>query len=267
MGGTKTGILLSSAGKNLTDPEFEALLGAYVVWNQKEASHIDVRSGRVRAFYEDKATALALTILSVATVRNLPPLRRTFESITLTPSAQYCALALLNVGKTRDVLRIIKKVGREPKEVRYWFNLGVAHATEKRMNELATGVPGTLLRVVAKRAFWEDPRNSRSRLRGRDLLSVQVQNNRALYLRLVAHATIGAAQLENCDLLKRLAQHEFRLIARAAAIRLINLAGEEGIRILQSVIPHAIEQGGDAESLGMALRDAEIQMLGVAELW
>jgi hypothetical protein len=64
---------------------------------------------------------------------------------------------------------------------------------------------------------------------------------------------------------RRLTQHEFRLIAKAAAIRLIQLAGKDGIRILQSAIPEAIERG-DAESLRLALRDAEIQTLGLADL-
>ena len=120
MRGTRAAILLSSVGKKLTDAEFQALLETYLLCNQKEASYIDAESRRVRAIYEDKATALATAILSAATVPKLEPLRRMFERIILTPSAQHYVLALLSVGKPKDVLGIIKKVEQQPTEIRYW---------------------------------------------------------------------------------------------------------------------------------------------------
>lgn len=56
------------------------------------------------------------------------------------------------------------------------------------------------------------------------------------------------------------------MIARAAAIRLTTIAGSNGIRMLQSTAIEAIESE-NAESLAMALRDAEIQEFGLAQLW
>jgi len=91
-------------------------------------------------------------------------------------------------------------------------------------------------------------------------------DNRALYLRLVAHAVVGAAGQNDLDLLEKLAQHDYRMIARAAAVRLAQLGGDDGIKILQSAVKEAIERG-NAEAFGIALRDAEIQRFGLAEIW
>lgn len=68
------------------------------------------------------------------------------------------------------------------------------------------------------------------------------------------------------DLLKDLSLHEFRMIARAAAIRLAQLAGDPGIRMLQSAVTDAIEHQ-HAEAFGLAVRDAEIESLGLVKLW
>jgi hypothetical protein len=235
-------------------------------WNLQEAAHAEERSRFRRAIYEKKATALATAILRTATARDLNSLRRVFERITLTPSAQYYALALIGVGTTGDLLRIIRKVEIADREIRYWFQVQVARAIEKRITQLGGKMPGTLQRVYRRKAFWEDPRGERSRFLRRDMLSARIPFNRGLYLRLVAHAAIGAAQMENADLLKKLAQHRFHLVARAAAIRLTKLAGDAGIRLLQSVTTDAINKG-NTESFAFALRDAEIQSLGLADLW
>jgi hypothetical protein len=85
-----------------------------------------------------------------------------------------------------------------------------------------------------------------------------------LYLRLVAHAIIGAAGRGDLDLLKKLALHEFRMIARAAAIRLAQLGEDGGIGMLQSVTADAIEHGR-AEAFGLAIRDAEMLRLGLVD--
>jgi hypothetical protein len=262
----KIAILLSSVHGDLTREDFGALLEAYLHWNAKEAELSEVPSRRGRALYEDKATAIAEAVLRAATERNLTQLRHVFGRITLTPSAQCYVLALLRLGTTKDVLSIIKKVERAPYGIRYWFQIEIAHAIERRMTELGGQVPVALLRIQGKKAFWEDPRGEWRRFLRSDLLPLTYQNNRALYLRMVAHAMIGAARRENADLLKKLAQHGYRMIARAAAIRLTRLAEDVGVRMLQSAATEAIEQG-NAESFAVALRDAEIQRFGLAELW
>ena len=67
---------------------------------------------------------------------------------------------------------------------------------------------------------------------------------------------------DNLDLLQRLAQHKYRMIAGAAATRLAQLAGDEGIKMLQSAVTTAIEHR-NAEPFGGAVRDAEIQRFGL----
>lgn len=241
LGATKIAVLLSSVRGNLGDADFRALLKAYLHWNEKEAEHLEVLSRRRRAFYEDKATALSMALLRGATTRNLKPLRQMFQRITLTASAQYYALTLLRVGNTEDVVRIVKKVERAPTQVPYWFQIEMGQAIGKRMTELSGQPPVALLRICTRKAFWEDPRGERSRFSRKDLLPLRVENNRALYLRLVAYAIIGAAKMENSALLVKLAQHEYRMIARAAAIRLVQLAGDAGIRMLQSATTEAVK--------------------------
>ena len=53
-------------------------------------------------------------------------------------------------------------------------------------------------------------------------------------------------------------------IWRAAASRLAELAGDEGIKMLQEAVTPSIERQS-AEAFGLAVRDAEIQRLGLAE--
>jgi hypothetical protein len=258
--------MLSPVRGKITEKEFVALLRAYLEWNQQEAAHMNELNRFRRAIYEDKATALATAILRIATERNLKSLRSTFQKITLTPSAQYYVLSLLRVGTTKDVLRIIKKVGTSDSEVRYWFQIQVAYAIERRMLELGGRIPVTLRRLCVCKAFREDPQRGKSRFSRGDMLPVKVSFNRGLFRRLVAHAAIGAARIEDSGLLKELAEHEFHLIARASAIRLTTLGGDAGIALLQSATADAIEQG-HTESFAFAFRDAEIQKLGLAKLW
>lgn len=60
-------------------------------------------------------------------------------------------------------------------------------------------------------------------------------------------------------------QHKYRMIARAAAIRLVLLSGDDGVRRLQSAVTPSIKHR-NAEPFGLAVRDAEIQRFGLLEL-
>ncbi|MGD0226055.1 MAG: DUF4062 domain-containing protein [Terriglobia bacterium] len=266
LGASKCGVFLSSLRGPVSETDCGVLLTAYLHWNGKEYEHADVLSRRRRAVYEDKATALSDTLLRVATKTNLPLIRECFEAIKLTPSAQYYVLTLLRLGNTSDVLRIIRKVEMASYEIRYWFQIEMGQAIERRMAEFGGPIPKRLMRIQGKRGFWEIRRRRENRPTRRDLLPLGYQNNRSLYLRLVAHAIIGAAGKDDSNLLKKLAQHEYRMIARAGAIRLAELMGDAGITMLQSAAKEAIERG-TGESLAVALRDAEIHRFGLVELW
>ena len=230
------------------------------MWPTRQAGH------RLRAVYENKASTLAVAMLRTATKRDLKLLRESFQLISLTPSAQYFVLTLVRLGNSMDILEVIKRVERANHDIRYWFQIEMGHAIERRMTDLGRSLPIELLRISRKKGFWEDSRNERSKFSRKDLLTLKHLDNRALYLRIVAHAMIGAARQGDLDLLQRLTQHNYRMIARAAAIRLARLAGDAGIKMLQSTVAAAIERG-NGEPFGLAVRDAEIQRLGLAELW
>ena len=82
----------------------------------------------------------------------------------------------------------------------------------------------------------------------------------------MAHAVIGAATLKDVDLLKKMAFHDYRMILRAAAIRLTELTGDQGIRTVQSLTGDAVATG-QVESLSLAIREAELHASDVAQLW
>jgi hypothetical protein len=266
LGADNMAVILRPVTGPLTKKDFAALLRAYKQWNEKEASDMEQRDREERAFSEDKATVLSETILRTATRKNLNQLRQTLNEIILTPSAQYFVLALLRIGSTKDVSQVIRKVETSNGDVRYWFQIEVARSIEKRMMELRRKPPRRLLRILAKKAFWENPLAEKSNFSKKDLLHLRHGYNRTLYIRLVAHTAIGAARLEDSDILRKLAMHDYHLIAQAAAIRLIDLAGDEGIRMLQSGITEAVE-AGQTKSLALAIRDAEIHKFELARLW
>jgi energy-coupling factor transporter ATP-binding protein EcfA2 len=263
---SKVATLMNSASGNLSEPDFLALLGAYLKWNQKEAGLAGKMNRRLSRIYEDKASVLAKTIFRLSTKRNLKPLRNLFEKITLTPSAQYFALALLLLGSSADIVKIIKKVEQVGYDIRYWFQIEMGRIIEKRMKEIGGPIPIELLRICRRKGFWGEDRDRKSKVARKDKLPLKCMYNRALYLRLVAHAMIGAARQDNLDLLERLAQHNYRMIARAAAVRLAQLGGDTGIKMLQSAVTTAIERG-NAEAFGLAVRDAEIQRFGLIGIW
>jgi len=132
------------------------------------------------------------------------------------------------------------------------------------MRELGGPVPVALAEICRRKGFWEDSRSRGSKLARKNELPLKSRDNRALYLRLVAHAIIGATGQDDIELLKRLAQHEYRMIARAAAVRLAQLGGDGGIKALQSASTDAIVHG-NAEAFGQAVRAAEMQRLGLAD--
>ncbi len=257
--------LLNGICGELHERDFQALLDVYVEWNQREAALAGNITRRLRKVYEDKASALAKAILAVATNRDVKRMRALLPMLILTPSAQYYALALIGVGNSSDIVRIIKRIEEVQYGVRFWFQVEMGLAVERRMKEMGGPVPADLLRICQKRGFWEDERGRRSKMLSKDKLNLRGLDNRSLYLRLVAHAVIGASGPKDLKLLGQLTQHRYRMVAKAAAVRLVELVGDEGIRILQSNVNDAIERR-NAESFGEAIREAEIKALRLADL-
>jgi hypothetical protein len=264
LGTEKTTSLLNSISPLVAEADVQFLLDAYRSWNLKEAGITDYSDKRVAEVYEEKAAAFAKTILRVSSEHNLRALRETFREIVLTPSAQYVAIALVRHGDASDVMRLIERIGQAENRIPYWFQIEVGQMVGRRMRVLLSSVPAELLRIYEHNEFWRDPRAVSLDARPSQLPLKNIEN-RALYVRVVANALIGSAGKDDLNLLQALSQHEYRLVARAAAVRLAQF-GDDGMTMLQLAVTGAIEHQV-AESFGAAVRDAEVERFGLMELW
>jgi len=256
--------LLNSIVPPVTEPDIESLLTGYRYWNQKEADLTDKSNKRIAQVTEAKATAFAKTVLRVSTEQNLAALREAYGEISLTSSAQYISMALVRLGDAGDVIRLIERIGSTEDRIPYWFQIEVGRTIGRRMRSLRSSLPAELLRIYENNEFWRDPR-AKSLSARRSKLPLKNIDNRALYVRVVANALIGSAGLDDLKLLQALSQHEYRLVARAAAVRLAQFE-DDGMALLQSAVSGAIEHQV-AEQFGAAVRDAEIERFGLIELW
>jgi hypothetical protein len=250
----------------MAERDFLSLLDSYFFWNEKEAGRGEGMNRRLRNIYETKATALAETVLRVSVQKNLDPLRSAFQRMALTPSSQYLTTALICLGDANDIVAIIKRIEETKSEIRYWYQVEIGQVVGRRMRDLGGPIPPGLFQIVQREDFWKDPRTVNLKSAHKTERPLKSLYNRALYIRIVAHALIGATQRGNFDLLKDLSLHSFRLVARAAAIRLAQLGKDVGFKILQSAVTDAIGQQ-HAEAFGLAVRDAEIEECGLLELW
>ena len=259
---SKVVTLLNSFGSNLTRQDFLTLLDCYLFWNQKEAGLNEDTNPRLWRAYEGKATALAEAILRVSKQQNLEALRSVFKKLSLTPSAQYVAKALIRLGSSGDIVTIIKRIEQAEYQINYWFQIELGEVVGRRTAELGGPIPAELLRISRRNDFWNDPRVLNLKSAHKTNRPLKSLYNRALYIRLVAHALIGSSGQSDNELLRSLCLHEFRMIARAAAIRLAQLEGDPGIRLLQSAVTDAIERQ-HAQAFGLAVREAEIDVFGL----
>ena len=263
---SKVVTLLNSIQPSLAESDFLSLLDSYFFWNQREAGLGDDSNRRLRKIYESKSTAVAETILRTSAQGNLGLLRSAFQRIALTPSAQYLTTALICLGDASDTVAVIKRIEDANSEIRYWYQIEMGQIVGRRMRDLGGPIPPELLEIVQQDDFWDDPRALSLKSAHSTERPLKSLYNRALYIRIVAHAVIGAARRDNLDLLKDLSQHKFRLVARAAATRLAQLGRDVGFKTLQSAVTDAIVHQ-HAEAFGLAVRDAEIEDCGLLELW
>jgi len=198
---------------------------------------------------------------------HLPPVHKAMKTIRLTSSAREIILAFFKYASLEDIKLILDRIVEEKDDIDFWNHMELARTASKRMEEITSRIPEFLLDIARRREFWEYiPRENRESLAKNDLLPIENLNNRALYVRLTACIMIGAAGKEDQEYLLRLSTHEYEWIARPAAIRLIRLFGENALRKLSNDIDSAI-QNNKASSLASAIRSAEIEYFGVANLW
>ena len=114
--------------------------------------------------------------------------------------------------------------------------------------------------IVSKKEFSEYilP-EERKKLLPKEMLPLREIANRALYVRLVAYAAIGKSNEKDEKLLLELAGHNYGLIARAAAVRLVHLFSERALRKLIATTEDSMRKGR-SEALATSLRSAGIQV-------
>ena len=250
-------VYLGAIDDRLNSRDFEQLLDAYNTWSSEEASR---ESPARRA----KAVALAQAILRASRPSLIPALRTAFQGVELTHSAESVALALITHGALPEYRLVLKRVETTTRHVEYWHHMGLANAATKQLRHVTKRIPSWLRKVTERREFWEYlmPGDRADR---REILPITNRENRALYIRLVAGGLTGLGGLDDRELFCRLARHPYRLVARAAAIRLVQLSGRNAFRALADLATDVIT-GGNADSFAAAVRDAEFEFHGLAQL-
>jgi hypothetical protein len=257
----KADILFGAISGKVALGDFEKMLAQYKLLNLREKGRYETRSVFL------KAEALANAIFRSTSYECLPQLLKTMQSIKLTASSRGIVLALLSYGNMEDFKLVLSRIEAAEYEISYWNHTELGRAIAKQMANIVKGIPKYLLDIMEKKEFWEYiSGEDRKGMQKSSLLEVKNLFNRALFIRLTGYAMIGAANYENEEHLKELAVHGYGLIARAAAIRLVQLLGEDAIRKLNTKIDDSIQKG-KSDSLAYALRYAEIEFYGVASLW
>ncbi|MDD1757106.1 MAG: DUF4062 domain-containing protein [Methanotrichaceae archaeon] len=257
----KAEILLAAIDGETDPDDFDALMSAYEDFNVKEKGRYETK-----VIYA-KANGLAHSISRSMPRAHLPRLRQAMKKIRLTASSRQLVHALLEYGNLSDFKLILSRIGAQEQEIDFWNHSQLAQTVAKRMERIAKRIPGFLRKLVGRKEFWEYVSNDdRPKLPRTDLLPLRLSENRRLFIRLAAYGMIGAATKEDKELLTKLATHNYGLIARAAAIRLVRLLGDKALRELSAKVEESIQKG-ESKSLADALRSAEIEFFSVASLW
>lgn len=257
-------VLLSAIDAKINDRAYSKLLSTYRQWNKEEQDRSD-RYGT--SAISVKATCLANAILYSTTEKRLSALRKTVSSVHLTSSSRAVVFALLKHGTIKDLNLILHRIEESDETIYFENHTEICHVLARRMSESPTGVPKDLLMIVNKKEFSEYilP-EERKKLLSKEMLPLREIANRALYVRLVAYAAIGKSNEKDEKLLLELAGHNYGLIARAAAVRLVHLFSERALRKLIATTEDSMRKGR-SEALATSLRSAEIELFGVASLW
>lgn len=234
-----------------TDAEFTALAELYVILNQAE---IDV--GKTPAIAE-KAASLARAIRNVASKQRIDALRRMFGRIDLKESARDIVLALLTHGDVDDVTAVLLKIGGVLGEMRYENHVELCLAGKDALLKSSRGIPSEYASWIKSRNFWvyfnrTDIRTAEASA----VLPLRNQGNRLLFIRLLAHATLGLVHSIEDELLNLLLRHSFKTVSGAAAIRMAELVGDRALDLISNDVDGAIARGR-AGILASAIRAAE----------
>lgn len=251
-------IVLRALRGILSTANFKLLLAAYEAWNKLER---DI--GTAPAVH-GKTRSLAEAIRRTMRPELSGELRATVARIRLTESARTLVLALLQFGQIEDVELVLGRIAHAKFRVPFWTHTELGQAVARRMAAVQPQVPDDLLKVLKREEFWG--RELGEKLKASERLPLDSPENRALYIRLAAYALIGSAGIDDVDNLLRLARHSYGLIARAAAIRLVDLLGADALKRLSMTIQTSVSER-EGKSLASAIRFAEIEHYSVANVW
>lgn len=260
MSENKAEIVLSVIDNKISSDDFNILLATYVEWNAKERDRYKPHN-----FYI-KPNALANAILRAMEAKYIPRIRKTVKVIRLTQSSREIAHILLRYGTVKDFEFLLKRIAKEEHEIYYLNHTELGITAGKRFEMITKHLPKFLHKIGEKEEFWRYIHSEdRDKFMKRDLLPLKYVGNRRLYIRLVAYAMIGAARIEDQDLLIKLSTHNYGLIARTAAVKLTRVLSESALRKLSAAADDAITRGA-SKLLAESLRSAEIDLYGVAKL-
>jgi hypothetical protein len=254
----EVGVMLGALAGSLAANDFNALLATYEAWNKRELDE------RIAPAVYGKAEALAGAVARTTRPELMAALRATIKRIRITYSARTLVLALLSHGRTQDVALVLQRVADNESRIEFRNHTELGRETARRMAEIAGTIPDFLRAILNKREFWEH--RADGELSSEDLLPLHSAINRPLYVRLAAYATIGAAGEKDAESLLGLAMHPFGLIARAAVIRLIHILKAKAFNQLMNAMTVDMPER-KAESFAAAIRDAEIEYYGIANVW
>lgn len=257
----KAGPLLAAITKDISAQEFDSLLSEYEAWISREKDRFDTPSTCA------KNSSLAAAILQAASYERLPRIRETIKRIALTPSSRDIVLALLKYGDLNDVKLVLDCIGESETKVDYWNHTELGTTVARQLENIATGIPQFLTEILGKKEFWEYMHSEeRTDGSGKNLLPIKDRDNRSLYIRLAAYSMIGVAKEQDQEQLLALVSHQYGLIARTAAVRLVHLIKERALDLLSSQIDDLIQKG-QSTSLAEALRAAELEVYDIVRLW
>jgi hypothetical protein len=252
-------VMIAAIGGKVSKASFSIMLTTYKKWNAKEPYD--------PSDYHAKTYALADAILRTMSYRHLPQLRKTMMKIRLTPSSRSLMHGLVKFGNISDIKLLLDRIAEAVNNVRIWNHTEICVAGAKQLAIIAKKVPTFLMNIVNREEFWSYiPSSNRAKRKRTELLPIKDNTNRSLYVRLAAYAVIGSAQKDDQNLLINLTAHEYGLIARTAAVRLVNLLEEDALRNISENIEISL-RNDKAASIATALRYAEIQLYGLAKLW
>ena len=248
-------IWFSAIRPGLSDQAFELLIQKYEQWNSN--------GGEARQTQMTKSNALARAICRLADEQRVNRIVAVLRKTPLLWSSRPLVAALLRYGGNEELAFLLERIAGAKYHVDYWNHTELGSITQARMSQIGVGIPPFLETIANTTEFWSHVRGQHRRDSSKEmLLPIVNPQNRPLFIRLAGYGLLGAAKKEDQELLLRLSTHEYGLIARAAAKRLVCFFGSEVFKLLSAGIEESI-RSNRTDSISEALVAAELEAYGI----